>query len=50
MLSLRKVDKMEIWDAYDEEFNKIKDKELIRGEKISVGLYHLVCENFGKAY
>lgn len=35
---------MELWDAYDAEFNKIKEKTLIRGEAIPEGLYHLVCE------
>lgn len=35
---------MEVWDAYDAEFNKVKDKTLIRGETIPEGLYHLVCE------
>lgn len=35
---------MELWDTYDAEFNKIKDKTLIRGEAIPEGLYHLVCE------
>lgn len=35
---------MELWDAYDAEFNKIENKTLIRGEKIPDGLYHLVSE------
>lgn len=34
----------EIWDAYDRQFNKIEGAELIRGEKIPEGLYHLVCD------
>ena len=36
---------MEIWDAYDKDFNKIEDMTLIRGEEASipVGIYHLVC-------
>ena len=35
---------IEIWDAYDRNFNKIKDVKLVRGEKIPNGLYHLVCD------
>ena len=35
---------MEIWDAYDENFNKIDNVTLIRGEKIPEGLFHLVGE------
>ena len=35
---------MEIWDAYDAEFNKLENKTLIRGEVIPDGLFHLVCE------
>lgn len=34
----------ELWDAYDSEFNKIKDVILVRGEPISNEIYHLVCE------
>ena len=36
---------MEIWDAYDKDFNKIEDMTRIRGEEASipVGIYHLVC-------
>lgn len=34
----------ELWDAYDNEFNKIKDMTLVRGESIPDGVYHLVCE------
>jgi len=34
----------EIWDAYDVKFNKIENIELVRGQKIPNGLYHLVCE------
>lgn len=34
----------ELWDAYDENFNKIKDVVLIRGENIPDGMYHLVTE------
>ncbi len=35
---------MEIWDAYDENFNKIDNVTLIRGEKLPEGLFHLVGE------
>ena len=34
----------EIWDAYDENFNLIEGVTLKRGEKISDGVYHLVCD------
>ncbi|MCI9338010.1 MAG: NUDIX domain-containing protein [Lachnospiraceae bacterium] len=34
---------MEIWDAYDRQGAKT-GTELIRGEEIGEGLYHLVCE------
>lgn len=35
---------MELWDAYDKNFNKLEMPPLIRGEKIPNGVYHLVCE------
>ena len=35
---------MEVWDAYDKDFNKISNVTLIRGEPIPEGLCHLVCE------
>lgn len=35
---------MELWDAYDEDFNKIKNMTLIRGERIPRGFFHLVCD------
>lgn len=35
---------MELWDAYDKDFNKIANKTLIRGEAIPTGMYHLVCD------
>ena len=35
---------IEIWDAYDREFNKIENTKLMRGEIIPEGLYHLVCD------
>ena len=34
---------MEIWDAYDRQGTKT-GTDLIRGEEIGEGLYHLVCE------
>ena len=36
---------MEIWDAYDSDFNIIEGMTLIRGEENSIpdGIYHLVC-------
>jgi len=34
---------MEIWDAYTRE-GKPTGKTLVRGEAISDGLYHMVCE------
>ncbi len=35
---------IEIWDAYDRQFNKIENVRLVRGEVVPEGLYHLVCE------
>ena len=35
---------VEIWDAYDKQFNKIENIKLVRGEAIPDGMYHLVCE------
>ena len=34
---------MELWDAYDINFNKIDGITLTRGSKIPEGLFHLVC-------
>ena len=34
----------ELWDAYDNAFNKISDVTLVRGEPLSEGMYHLVAE------
>lgn len=34
---------MELWDAYDENFNKIDGVTLVRGEAIPDGMFHLVC-------
>ena len=35
---------MELWDAYDKDFQKLAGKTLVRGELIPQGLYHLVCD------
>ena len=35
---------MEIWDAYNKEFEKIEGMTLIRGEAIPDGVYHLVSD------
>lgn len=37
---------MELWDAYDAEFNKIWGMTLVReeAEKIPPGVFHLVCD------
>jgi len=35
---------VEIWDAYDRQFNKIENIKLVRGQAIPDGVYHLVCE------
>ena len=35
---------IEIWDAYDRQFNKLENIQLVRGEVIPEGMYHLVCE------
>lgn len=35
---------MEIWDAYNKEFEKIEGMSLIRGEAIPDGVYHLVSD------
>ena len=35
---------MELWDAYDENLNKIEGVALVRGEPIPDGVYHLVCD------
>ena len=35
---------MELWDAYDSRGVKIEGRTLIRGEPISEGMYHLVCD------
>ena len=33
-----------MWDAYDNEFNKIENVTLVRGEPIPDSMYHLVCD------
>ena len=35
---------MELWDAYDENRQKLEGRSLIRGEPIPAGVYHLVCD------
>ena len=35
---------MEIWDAYDKDFQKLPDVSLIRGEAVPEGMYHLVSD------
>lgn len=35
---------MELWDAYDEDFNKVNTSPLTRGKSIPDGLFHLVCD------
>ena len=34
----------ELWDAYDNNFNRMNGIDLVRGETIPNGVYHLVCE------
>lgn len=34
----------ELWDAYDNNFNKFDGITLVRGKPIPDGIYHLVCE------
>lgn len=41
---LEKLKATELWDAYDDGFNKLKGITLVRGEKIPDGVFHLVCE------
>lgn len=35
---------MELWDAYNSSFIKIKNVTLVRGEPIPKDIFHLVCE------
>lgn len=35
---------MELWDAYDRNFNIIIGKTVVRGEELPDGVYHLVCD------
>ena len=35
---------MELWDAYDSAFCKIPNKQLVRGEPVPDGMFHLVCD------
>ena len=34
----------EIWDAYDRHFNRLENIQLVRGQAVPDGMYHLVCE------
>ena len=38
---------LELWDAYDNQFNKLDNIMLVRGDEIPDGIYHLVCEIAG---
>ncbi len=35
---------MELWDAYDDRFNRIENVTLVRGEDIPDGCFHIVSE------
>lgn len=35
---------MELWDAYDNKFNKINGMVLERGTPLPKGIYHMVCD------
>lgn len=35
---------MEVWDAYDEDFELIRGATLVRGQPIPRGMFHLVCD------
>ena len=35
---------LELWDAYDNQFNKLDNIMLVRGDEIPDGIYNLVCE------
>ncbi len=35
---------MELWDAYDEEFQTIEGVTLVRGEPVPEGMFHLVAD------
>ena len=37
-------DIMELWDAYDADFNKIDGVTLVRSKPIPKGMRHLVCD------
>ena len=34
---------MEIWDAYDQSFNRLENMTLVRGMPIPDGVFHIVC-------
>ncbi len=38
------MNKIELWDAYDNKLNKIDGITLVRGQPIPPGVYHLVCD------
>ncbi len=38
------MNKMEIWDVYNKEFQLIEGVTLVRGQSIPSGTYHLVCD------
>ena len=46
IMKLREIFYMELWDAYNSNFEKIEGMTLVREEqdKIPAGVYHLVCE------
>ena len=46
IMEIREIFYMELWDAYNSNFEKIEGMTLVREEqdKIPAGVYHLVCE------
>ena len=46
IMEIREIFDMELWDAYNSNFEKIEGMTLVREEqdKIPAGVYHLVCE------
>lgn len=42
-LIITRENKMELWDAYNEQFELIKGVTFIRGNNIPDGMFHLVC-------
>ena len=43
-ISKKGSDRIELWDAYNSSFIKIKNVTLVRGEPIPKDIFHLVCE------